>query len=377
MRKNVLVMVSVLMVQASSAVACSLCGTMSRNNSLAFEFEQANVIVYGHIANPKLTTNSGGGTTEFHVNQIIKDSAGFPRDKMLLLSRYLPILDPKSPPKFVMFFHAPKKSLQPYWGKEIAAPGVLNFVAELQRYRNDRGNMLLLAAKHFDDADQAIADEAFMVFAKADDKLIAGHAKKLDPTNLRKLIKAGELEPERLSMFAYLLGACGKDDDADLLRSILKNPQPRDYKAFEGIMAGYLTIRPREGWAFLHETLKSDKQSFLLRYAALRTMRFFYNANSAENWPRVSPNLALAIVQPDLSDIAIQDLLKWKRWEHTKLIVSCWDRPSHRSAIVKQSIVRYAIACPQPEARVLLDRARRQDPELVRDLEAESRLILP
>jgi hypothetical protein len=34
-------------------------------------------------------------------------------------------------------------------------------------------------------------------------------------------------------------------------------------------------------------------------------------------------------------------------------------------------MVRYALACPQPEARALLERVRRQDPELVRHLEAE------
>jgi hypothetical protein len=371
MRKIAVLIVSAWMLQATPMPACSLCGSMSRNNSLAFEFEQAHVVVYGHLANPKLTTGSGKGTTEFYVDRIIKDDSTFPRDKMLLLSRYLPILDIKSPPKYVMFFHTPKQGLQPYWGKEITAPDVLKFVVELQKFRDDPEKTLLHAAKHFDDPDQAVADEAFLIFAKADDKLIAQHAKKLDPKNLRKLVKTPDLEPERLSMFAYLLGACGNNDDAELLRSRLQNPLPGDHKAFEGILAGYITMRPKEGWAFVQETLKNDKKSFLLRFASLRTMRFFYNANTAEAAPQVMHGLSLAIGQPDISDIAIQDLLKWKRWDHTKQIVACWDRPSHQSAIIKQSLVRYAMACPGPEARVLVERARRQDPELVRDLEAE------
>lgn len=376
MRKIALLLVSAWMLNASPTPACSLCGNMSRNNSLAYEFEQAQVIVYGHLANPKLTTKSGGGTTEFFVDHIIKDDPAFPRQKMLLLSRYLPILDAKSPPKYVMFFRMSARSAgegppQPYWGKEIANPAVLEFVADLQRQRSDPAKMLVHAAKNFDHADPIIADEAFMVFAKADDKLIAQSAKKLDPKKLRKLVKDPDLEPERLSMFAYLLGACGNDDDAELLRSLLKNPQPRHYKSFEGILAGYITMRPKEGWAFVQETLKNTKQSFMLRYAALRTMRFFYNAKPQDTGPQVLQGLGLAITQFDLADIAIQDLCKWKRWEHTKLIVSCWDKSSHQSAIVKQSIVRYALACPLPEARALLERARRQDPELVRHLEAE------
>jgi hypothetical protein len=371
MRKFALLVAIAWMLNDAPTPACSLCGNVSRNFSLAYEFEQAQVIVYGHLANPRLTTKGGVGTTEFFVEKIIKDDPAFPRQKKLLLSRYLPVLDVKSPPKYVMFFHSPKQSLEPYWGKEIANLAVLEFVAELQRQRSDPEKMLLHAAKNFDHADGLIADEAFMVFAKADDKLIAQGAKKLDPKKLRKLVKDPDLEPERLSMFAYLLGACGNDEDVELLRSLLKNPQPRHYKSFEGILAGYITMRPKEGWAYVQDTLKNRKQSFMLRYAALRTMRFFYNAKPEETGPQVLQGLGLAIAHYDLADIAIQDLRKWKRWEHTKLIVSCWDKSSHQSPIIKQSIVRYALACPQPEARALLELARRQDPELVRHLEAE------
>src|ERR1019366_2258316 len=178
--------------------------------------------------------------------------------------------------------------------------------------------------------------EAFLIFAKADDKLIGQAAKQLSPEKLRRLVKKPDLEPERLSMFAYLLGACGDKSDAELLRSLLmrKNPAERNYKAFEGIMAGYITMRPKEGWAFAHETLKSEKTSFLLRYASLRTMRFFYNAKPQENAERVLQGLGTAITHFDIADIAIQDLCKWKRWEHTKLIVTCYDKKSHQSPIV-------------------------------------------
>ena len=172
-------------------------------------------------------------------------------------------------------------------------------------------------------------------------------------------------------MFAYLLGACGNADDAELLRTMLKNQSPRHYKAYEGILAGYITKRPKEGWAFAQDLLKNPKQEFLWRYSTLRTMRFFYNANPEGAGPQVMQGLGEAIAQADIADIAIRDLRSWKRWEHTKLILACWDKKSHRSEIVKQNIVRYALACPNPEARTFLERARRQNRELVERMEAE------
>ena len=81
--------------------------------------------------------------------------------------------------------------------------------------------------------------------------------------------------------------------------------------------------------------------------------------------------MSLAISHADIADVAIEDLRKWKRWDHAKLIVSCWDKASHQSDITRQSIVRYALACPSPDARAFLDRACRQDPQLVKDIEAE------
>ena len=362
---------ALLLLLPCPALACSLCGSMSKRVSLAQEFELASVVVYGHLANPKLDVKTGGGTTEFHFDKVIKDDPGFPREKMVLLSRYLPILDPKNKEQYVMFFRIPAKTTQPYTGRQLSSPAVLEFVGQLSKFRDDQAGALRFAAKHLDDADPQIAEEAFLVFAKADDKIIGQIAKGLPAPMLRKLVKTPDLEPERLSMYAYLLGACGNADDLELLRSLLKNPAPRYFRAYEGILAGYITMRPKEGWAFAHETLKSDKNDFVLRYAVLRTMRFFYNANADDCTAQVMLGESLALGHPDIADVAIQDLLRWKRWEHTKAIVACYDKASHKSPILKTGIVRYALACPQPEAKALVERVQKQDPELIKYLREE------
>ena len=366
--RKVVVMIVVLL--PCPALACDLCNGASRRISLAQEYEQAQVVVYGHIANPKLDIKTGGGSTEFHFDKIVKDDPAFPRQKMVVLSRYLPILDAKETPHYVMFYRLPAKNLEPYTGRQIASPAVLEFIAELQKQRKDPVQGLLFAAKHLDHADANIAEEAFLSFAQADNKVIVKAAKQLAPASVRQLLKTPDLEPEKLSMYAYLLGSCGGADDAEQLRKLLKSSSPRNYKAYEGILAGYITIQPKEGWAYAHDLLKNEK-NFLLRYAALRAMRFFYNTCPEECAAEVMKGMETALRHADVADIAIQDLSKWKRWEHTKLIVACYDKSSHKSPIVKSSIVRYALACPQPEARALVERVRRQDPDLVKYLEQE------
>jgi hypothetical protein len=358
------------------ALACSLCGSVGARISLVQEFDSAQAALYGHIANAKLDGPAGKGTTEFHVEKVVKDHPDLPRQKMLLLSRWLPILDAKDPPRYLMFFAGNKQKFEPYTGRQLSSPAVLDFLAEYQRHRAAPMQTLLFAAGYLDHPDSQIAEEAFLLFARADDRRIGTLARQLSPDRLRKLVQKPGLEPERLSMFAFLLGACGTPADADLLRSLLKTPGERNYKSFEGILAGYISMRPQEGWAFALETLKNEKNSLLLRYATLRTLRFFYNAKAAECAPQVMQGMALALDHFDIADMAIQDLRKWKRWEYTRQIVACYDRKSHQAPIIKNGIVRYTLACPLPEARTLLERVRREDPELVRDLEEEMMLDL-
>ena len=365
--RSIPVFLFVLALFATPAPACSLCGTLSRATSLYHELESADGVLYGKIGNAKPGVGVGKGTTDFDVLRVIKPEPTLPGGPVVVLHQFLPILDPKDPPRYVIFFR--KGMAQPYTGRQLMTPAVLDFLGEMQKHRADPAALLIFAGKHLDHADPHIADEAFMVFAKADDKLIGQVAKKLSAEKLRKLIQMPDMEPERLSMYAYLLGACGDAKDLDTLRALLKDQ--RNFKAFEGILAGYVTMRPQEGWAYLHELLKNEKTPFLLRYATLRTMRFFYNASPEETGAEVMRGLGVAVERADVADIAITDLRTWKRWEHTKTILACYDKASHRSPIVKNSIVRYALACPHTEARELVERVRRQEPELVKYLQED------
>ena len=232
---------------------------------------------------------------------------------------------------------------------------------------------LLFAARHFDAADATVAEEAFLEFAKATDEEVSQAACKLAPERLRKLVGRAEQEAEQLSLFAYLLGACGDASDADRLQALARRGDPQTAKALEGILAGYITLRPKEGWALTYELLGDEKQSFLVRYATVRTLRFLHNTRPVESRSQVLHGLRLMIPQAELADMAISDLCKWKVWDHTALVLAQYGKASHETPIVKNSIVRYALTCPLPEARSFVDRLRKQDPDLVRDIEDDLR----
>jgi hypothetical protein len=358
---------------SAPALPCSLCGSVLRREPLTQEYERARAIVYGRLANPKLNGPGavpGSGTTELHVEKIVRADAGLGSAQVITLPRYLPILDPKEPPRWVIFFHMQQDKLEATGGRPLPSLALLDYLQGVTAL-TDRRQRLLYSARHFATVDAAVADEAFLEFARATDQEVSLVARELDPEVLRGQLRQPALEPERLSLFAYLLGACGQQNDADFLRELIQRNDERCVKALEGLLAGYITLRPDDGWRITHAIVGNEKEPFLRRFAAIRTLRFFHNSKPEQTREQVLRGLALMLPQGEMADMAINDLRAWKVWDLTAQVLAQYGKPSHDSPIVKNSLVRYALACPRPEARTLVERVRREDPQLVRDLEED------
>jgi len=79
--------------------------------------------------------------------------------------------------------------------------------------------------------------------------------------------------------------------------------------------------------------------------------------------------VALLLDHGDMADFAIEDLRKWKRWEMCDRILELFGKKSHDVNVVKRSILRFALQCPEPSARAFVDAQRRRDPNWVKDTE--------
>ncbi len=359
-----------------AASACSLCGSLLRRESLAVEFAEANWVLYGTVANPKLSTQGGAlagtGTTEFHIEKVLKEETPLGDRKMLLLPRYVPILDTKTPTRFIVFFRVVLNQVEFSLGRQVSSPVVFEYLQGIQKQRGkDALPALAFAAQNLDHAELCVAEEAFLELARANDADIARLAKTLSPDRLRKLLKQPNLEPERLSLFAYLLGSCGDASDVELFHALLRRSDEKSVRSLEGVLAGYLTLRPKEGWQLTLDLLNQPKQPFLHRFAAVQTLRFLYATKAADMRPAIVQAMGSVAANGETADMAIDDLRIWKTWDHTATILLSYGKPSHAAPIIRTSIERYAVSCPLPEARRFVDALRQQDAKHVRELEEE------
>jgi hypothetical protein len=353
----------------SPAPACSLCGGYAKRFPFVNEYWHAHAVVCGTLQNPRLSGESGSGTTELHVDKLVR---GDPRPKgmnVIVLPRYLTVLNPKEPPRVVILFD---EKLSFFAGKQDYSSAFLDFLVKSDAVKGKpRPQALGYFAPYLDHPDPSIAEEAFLQFAQASDKEIMEVAPHLKPDVFRKLVKDPKIDAERLSLFAFLLGATGTPADGDLLVPLLQKPDERTSRALEGILSGYILRRPKEGWAWTYATLADPRQPYLVRWGIVRTLRFLYSAHPAEYRAPVLHATGLMIPSGELADCAIGDLQKWKLWDHTKLILAQYGKASHSAPIVRNALLRYALVCPLPEARQFIDEVRRREPKLVRELEED------
>lgn len=352
-----------------AAHACSLCGGAMNRQTWRQEAAQAKLILYGTLANPRLADANGGTAgTDLQIEQVIKSHPFLAGRKTITLPRWLPV-DPKSPPKFLVFCDVFNDRLDPYLGspvKSLAAVEYLKGAMSLETA--DRQKQLAYFARYLDHADADVAADAFLEFAKSNDADVARVAKSLDAVRLRKLLADPQTPAERLSLFAYLLGACGGPADAEFFARLLRQPDERVQSAYGGVLAGYIMLRPEDGWKLAYSILGDTARKYPERAVVVSTLRFFHSTRP-DSRREVLNGMSLVLPQGDMADMAIEDLRQWQWWDLTAEVLAQYGKKSHASPLVRRSIVRYALVCPQTQAKQFVAKLGQTDAALVKDVQ--------
>ncbi len=361
---------------AARTAACSLCdpsGFSSPTLRQEAALSIAKLIVHGTIANPR-TTGGPTGETDLHIKTILRDHPALKGKNTLVLPRFLPISDKEKPPHYLFFADVDDKGkIDPYRGILLRGPESVDYVKKsLALNTKDNAANLLFFFTYLNSPDPEIARDAFFEFAKANDADIARAAPKFDPVKLRCWLDDPNTPPMKLGVYALLLGACGRSEDIAYLRSLFDSKEPRYQNAIDGLLAGYMQQKPREGWQYIQKVLADEKLPLTLRLSVLRTIRFYQGAQPKESKDQVLQAMRTLLRQPDMADLAIEDLRGWKLWDLTPEILPLYQRKGYEAAILRRSIIRYALASPTTKETTAFLAARRKDsPEDVQEI-AES-----
>ncbi len=371
MSRRTLLVSTVLVSLASLAApvsACSLCGgLLGQAPTLRQEAAQpsARMILFGTLDNPRVST-----TTNLAVETVLRSDPIFSVKKELDLGRYLPISDPKNPPHFLVFCDVNNDKIDPYRGVLLAGADGLAYVQKtLTLDPKDPGGNLDFYFRYLENPDKAVAQDAFLEFARANDFQIGQASAKLSAEKLRAWIKDPQTPTERVSLYAFLLGGCGGDADDDFLSAQLQDESERSVSVYDGCLGGYIHLRPREGWAKAAAVLRNGRKPLPMRLAVVRTVRMNHGWRPKESHDDVLRCLMAEIAQGELADVAIEDLRRWKMWNLTPDILALWGKKGFDAPIMERAIVRYALSCDDEASKQFIAERRRADTDLVKDVE--------
>jgi hypothetical protein len=361
--------------------ACPFCSMQGQ--TLTNDVTQASMVLVGTFTDAKQGANVGEGTTDLVVEAVVKDNdilAGKARDvggkKVVTLNRYVPTEDKKY--KFLVLCDVFKGNIDPYRGVQIRADcDIATYLDGAVKVKDKKpGERLAYFFKYLDNPEVEVSNDAYKEFANADYKDYRDMAKGLPPDTIGKWLRDPNTPPFRYGLYASMLGHCGKEEHAKLLRSMLDDPQKKLVSGADGILAGYILLKPKEGWEYLRGVLKDPAKDFTQRYAALRAARFFWDMRpDLIDKKDLVEGISLLLDQGDIADLAIEDLRKWGRWELADRILGLYGQKSHDVPIIRRAILRYALSCkganggPNEKAEDFVKKLRKKDPQMVADAE--------
>jgi hypothetical protein len=342
-----------------------------QGQTLIGDVGQASMVLYGSFANGKPDPNDlGGGTSDFRIDAVIKKHDILGDQKVITLPRYVPPSDKNT--KFLVFCDVFKGKIDPYRGVPVQADSdMVKYLTSAQAVKDkDVSARLRFYFDYLDNKEIEISNDAYKEFGNADYKDYRDMAKKLPADKLVGWLKDPNTPTFRYGLYASMLGHCGTDKDAKVLRAMLEDPQKRISTGVDGVLAGYVMLKPKEGMEHLRGILKDAKKEFMLRYAALRAARFFWDSRpDLLDKKDLVDGVCQLLEQSDIADLAIEDLRRWNRWEVSDRVLVLQDKSGFDIPIVRRAILRYALSCPEKKAAEFVNQYRKRDPEMVKDAE--------
>jgi hypothetical protein len=357
------------------AAACPFCP--SAGQTLLGEVNQAHLIVFGTMTNAQRDPNEfGKGTTDLEIEVVVKDHEILKGKKVITLPRYVPP-DPKNKTKHLVFCEVYKGEIDPYRGEAVPPDSkIAEYLKGAIAVRDkNTTEKLLYFFKHFDSPDWAIAGDAFQEFSNAEYKDVRVAGAKIDPDHLLKMLKDPNTSIARFGLLGLLLGHCGKGDThGKALRELIDDPKVKQATGLDGLLAGYILLNPKDGLAFVASLIKDTKEDFLIRYAALRSMRFFWEyRDDVLKKASIVETMQPLLEQSDIADLAVEDLRKWNQWELSPKVLGLFEKSTHDIPIVQRSIIKFALAGQEHSKEcagfITRMKADEKQAERVRDLE--------
>ena len=296
---------------ASAARCCPFCSAPSL--TLAEQMAQADAAVLVQWVGGKKATDKTAGETVYQIKQIVRNHKNELKvDGKVTLPRY------RESKVGDLFLLVGSKGTTIEWASPLEVTETsFNYVAQAPSPEAPTTKRLEYYVKFLEYPDQMISNDAYGEFANAPYADITQLADSLPREKIRGWITNKDTPATRMGLYGLLIGLCGNADDAKTIeRKILEKTE--DFRlGIDGLMSGYLLLTGDKGLSVLDEhKLKNRDVPFSETYAAMQALRFMWKYSEGRiEKSRLRASMRILLDRPELADLVIADLARWKDWE--------------------------------------------------------------
>jgi hypothetical protein len=323
---------------------------------MAEQVEQSDHLLLGKWQAGRRPTDTVAGGSTFEILKVSKSLGDrFAPGQTLELPHYIAGSDQKNyllmgPDGRLADWHIPQEVSDSAWDYLSSIPTpVVDPEQQVER--------LAFFLDYLEHPDLIVSNDAYGEFAAAPYEIITPLKDRIPREKVRQWLLDPATPVTRTGLYGLLLGQCGTEDDALAMEQKILVPEASFRLGIEGVMAGYLMIRGEAGLQVLEEKKmrattfvnaegEEVRLPFAEVYAAMQTLRFMWTYEpDVIDRERLKQSMRILLERPELSDLVIADLARWKDWDCLDRMVAMYDEEKFNIPSVKRAIVRYLYYC--------------------------------
>src|SRR5207302_9719530 len=96
--------------------------------------DSARLVLFGSMSNPRLGSGAGAGVTDLQVESVVKPDPSLAkklqknRGDKVEVPKYLPVSDPKNPPRYIIFCDVYNDKHDPYRGVPVKSEAAVEYL---------------------------------------------------------------------------------------------------------------------------------------------------------------------------------------------------------------------------------------------------------
>jgi hypothetical protein len=330
---------------AGVAWSCPFCSAPSLTLSEQLHSAQTAVLVQWAGAKQADFEEGFSGNTTYEVVQIVQDESGtLEKGQSVTLDRY------RSGRKGDLFLLlgtvlASEKKIE--WSSPLEVTETsFNYIVQAPSSEAPTTERLAYFMKFLEYPDDMVANDAYGEFANSPYKDITPLSDRMPREKLRKWLADEKTVPTRIGLYGLMLGLCGEPEDAEFLKKRILEPSEDFRLGIDGVMGGYLLLAGAEGLHVINETkLKNRDIPFSETFAAMQALRFMWTYGDGQiDKDRLRQSMRQLLDRPELADLVIADLARWKDWSVQDRLMKLYDAEEYKIPSIRRAIVRYMLA---------------------------------